>query len=96
MTGVQTCALPICKVLLEETSFEPIEYWGAIRNTDIPLYALSTRDEWGNGLASVRIGTEEFSKNQSGLNVIVYNNQTRKIVDSVWFNTCEAENSMGR
>lgn len=84
------------EVLMEELSFEPIEYWGAVRGGDIPLYALSMKDEWGNGLASVRIGGEEYSKNQSGLNVIVYNNQTRKIVDSVWFNTCEADNTMGR
>lgn len=83
-------------VLLEELSFEPIEYKGTIREGYIPLYALSKKDEWGNGLTSVQIGGEEYSKNESGLNVIVYNNQTRKIVDSVWFNTYEPENTMGR
>ena len=62
----------------------------------LPLYVLSARDEWGNGLTSVQIDGEEYSKNESGLNVIVYNNQTRKIVDSVWFNTYEPENTMGR
>lgn len=84
------------EVLLEEVSFEPIEYRGAIQKGYMPLYALSTKDEGGNGLASVQIGGEEFSKNQSGLNIIVYNNHTRKIVDSVWFSTYEPENTMGR
>lgn len=83
-------------VLWEELSFEPIEYKGTIREGYIPLYALSKKDEWGNGLTSVQIGGTEYSKNESGLNVIVYNNQTRKIVDSVWFNTYEPENTMGR
>ena len=81
---------------MEEVSFGTVEYRGAIQGGYMPLYAFSTRDEGGNGLASVQIGGEEFSKNQSGLNVIVYNNQTRKIVDSVWFCTYEPENTMGR
>ena len=84
------------EVLLEELSFDPIEYRGAVKAGHLPLYALSARDEWGNGLTSVQIDGEEYSKNESGLNVIVYNNQTRKIVDSVWFNTYEPENTMGR
>lgn len=84
------------EVLMEEVSFGTVEYRGAIQGGYMPLYAFSTRDEGGNGLASVQIGGEEFSKNQSGLNVIVYNNQTRKIVDSVWFCTYEPENTMGR
>ena len=54
------------------------------------------KDEWGNGLTSVRIAGEEYSKNESGMNVIVYNNKTQKIVDSVWFNTYEPDNAMGR
>lgn len=84
------------EVLLEQLSFDPIEYRGAVKEGYLPLYALSARDEWGNGLTSVQIDGEEYSKNESGLNVIVYNNQTRKIVDSVWFNTYEPENTMGR
>lgn len=83
-------------VQLEELSFETIEYKGTILDGYVPLYAISRKDEWGNGLASVVIGGEEYSKNESGLNIIVYNNQTQKIVDSVWFNTCEPENTMGR
>ncbi|MGN1151242.1 MAG: hypothetical protein ACI4SN_03675 [Lachnospiraceae bacterium] len=84
------------QVLHEEMSFEPIEYMGTIKNGYIPIYALSTKDEWGNGLTSVRIAGEEYSKNESGLNVTVYNNKTQKIVDSVWFNTYEPDNAMGR
>lgn len=84
------------EVLAEQLSFDRVEYRGAIRNGYVPLYVLSTKDEWGNGLTSIRIGEEEQSKNQSGLNVVVYNNQNGKVVDSVWFDTCEPENAMGR
>lgn len=84
------------EVLSEQMSFERIEYRGTLRDGYVPLYVLSTKDEWGNGLTSIRIGEEEYSKNESGLNVVVYNNQTQKIVDSVWFNTFEPENPMGR
>ncbi len=84
------------EVLSEQISFDRVEYRGALRNGYVPLYALSAKDEWGNGLTSIRIGEEEESKNQSGLNVVVYNNQTGKIVDSVWFSTYEPENAMGR
>ena len=84
------------KVLLEEVSAEPIEYQGAIQNGYMPLYARSIKDGGGNGLASVIINGEELSKNQSGLNIIVYNNHTRWVVDSVWFSTNVPENTMGR
>lgn len=83
-------------VLLEELSFEPVEYKGTILDGYVPLYAFSKKDEWGDAVTAVRIGGEEYSKNENGLNIIVYNNQTQKIVDSVWFNTCEPENTMGR
>lgn len=84
------------EVLTEQLSFERAEYRGALRNGYVPLYVLSAKDEWGDGLTSIRIGEEEYSKNESGLNIVVYNNQTQKIVDSVWFNTFEPENPMGR
>lgn len=84
------------EVLAEQLSFDRAEYRGALRNGYVPLYVLSTKDEWGNGLTSIRIGEEEYSKNQSGLNVVVYNNQTGKVVDSVWFHTYEPENAMER
>ena len=84
------------EVLSEQLSFERAEYRGALRNGYVPLYVLSTKDEWGNGLTSIRIGEEEYTKNETGLNMVVYNNQTQKVVDSVWFNTFEPENPMGR
>ena len=84
------------EVLAEKLSFEPIAYKGTILDGYVPLYVLSTKDENGNGLASIQIDGEEYSKNGSGLNIVVYNNQTRKIVDSMWFNTCEPENAPAR
>lgn len=84
------------EVLVEELSFEQVEYKGAILDGYVPIYALSRKNEWGDGVTSIKIDGEEYTKNQSGLNVVVYNNQTRKIVDSVWFDTYEPENTMGR
>lgn len=84
------------EVLFEELSFGPAAYKGTILDGYVPICAVSQKDEWGNGLASVQIDGQEYSKNESGLNVIVYQNHTGKLVESVWFNTFLPENAMGR
>lgn len=75
------------KVLTEQFTFEEAEYQGMLPDGRIPMYARSTRTEWGSGETSVFFGTENYYSENSGLHVVVYNNQNRKLVDSRWFET---------
>ena len=75
------------KVLTEQFTFEEAEYQGMLPDGHIPMYARSTRTEWGSGETSVFFGTENYYSENSGLHVVVYNNQNRKLVDSRWFET---------
>lgn len=68
----------------EQIAYEPISHSGSIRNNHI------TYDITGAG--SIIIDDEEQSQDRGGLNFVVYNNDTRKIIDSVCFNTGEEEN----
>lgn len=38
------------------------------------------------GRASIRIDNQEFAKDRSGINIVVYNNERRKVVDSICYN----------
>ncbi|MDE6662401.1 MAG: hypothetical protein K2K46_03560 [Lachnospiraceae bacterium] len=68
----------------EQIAYEPISHSGSIRNN------LLTYDITGAG--SIIIDDEEQSQDGGGLNFVVYNNDTRKIIDSVCFSTDEEEN----
>ncbi|MDE6405217.1 MAG: hypothetical protein K2M20_06170 [Lachnospiraceae bacterium] len=75
------------KVMTEQLTFEEAAYQGALSGGCIPLYARSTRTEWGSGKTVVSFGEEEYYSENSGLHVVVYNNQKRKMADGRWFET---------
>lgn len=75
------------RVLTEQLTFEDAVYQGMLADGRIPLYARSTRTEWGSGRTSVFFGEEEYYSENSGLHVVVYNNQSRKMADGRWFET---------
>lgn len=75
------------KVLTEQLAFGDAEYQGVLSGGHVPLYARSARTEWGGGMTSVSFGGEAYYSENSGLHVVVYNNQNRKMVDGRWFET---------
>ena len=75
------------KVLTEQLTFEEAEYQGTVAGGRIPLYAHCAMTEWGSGKTFVSFGGEEYDSESSGLHVVVYNNQKRKMVDGRWFET---------
>lgn len=75
------------RVLTEQLTFEEAAYQGMLAENRIPLYARSARTEWGSGKTAVSFGEEEYYSENSGLHIVVFNNQKRKMVDSRWFET---------
>ncbi len=75
------------RVLTEQLTFEEAAYQGMLADNRIPLYARSTRTEWGSGKTAVFFGEEEYYSENSGLHIVVFNNQKRKMVDGRWFET---------
>jgi len=50
----------------------------------------------GGNISSIKINGSEYSPNDRGLNFVVYNNDTKKIVDAVCFDTYEEGNPVFR
>lgn len=78
------------KKVSEELDYIKLEYTGKIRDGRDDVSVISAG--WGCGdISSVKINGNEYSKNGRGLNIVVYNNETRRIIDSVCFDTCAPE-----
>lgn len=77
------------KVLTEQLSFDDIRYRCAIADRRLPLYAVSARsDDVTSGFyCQIGIDGETYYNEDGGLNVVIYNNQNRKFVDSRKFDT---------
>jgi len=77
--------------LHEEISKEKIEFAGVFSD-ETPIYMMSAGYVAGDD-CSIKIANQECAKNMRGLNIVVYDNVTNKIVDKVNFDTYE-ENSV--
>lgn len=53
---------------------------------DVP-YAIASAGYWVGNYSSIMIDGVEYSKNARGMNIVVYDNRTGQVVDSVGFNT---------
>ena len=65
----------------EQSGNMEMEIDGAVRENLVRYEMVSV----GNQLSSIKIGGEEYSKNGRGMNIVVYNHETKRIVDSVCF-----------
>ncbi len=70
----------------EEVSEEPIKYTGCIKKPRL-LFELESDGSSSKASSSVIIGGEQSSKMNQGLNIVVYDKATYRIIDSVTFNT---------
>lgn len=76
----------------EQISYEQIAYGGSVRNGFVTYEVESAGYQCGN-FSSITIEGAEQSKNGRGLNIVVYNNDTKQIMDSVCFDTFAEENT---
>lgn len=74
--------------VVEQISYSALETEGTVRDGRVTYQLLSAGNGCGN-TSSIKIDGKEYSKNSRGLNIVVYNNDTKKIVDSVCFDTYE-------
>lgn len=78
------------KVVANELrSDDSVSYSGSIRNGIIRLKASSSGYSGEKG--TISFDGKESSKNRSGLNIVVYSNERRCVVDSVNFDTSDPE-----
>lgn len=72
--------------IIEKMLNEEIETAGTLRKGRI-LYKISSAGYKVGNKSSINIAGKEYSKNGRGLNIVVYNNDLKKVVDSVVFDT---------
>lgn len=74
---------------VEQFGYTVLQTEGAIRDGLVSYGLMSAGNECGN-IGSIKIGGVEYSQNGRGLNIVVYNNETKQIVDSVCFDTYDS------
>lgn len=78
------------KVLAEQMAGERIERMGSFRGGSVIYKVVSAGMECGND-CSIQINRGELAKRSRGLNIVVYSNDIKAVVDSVCFDTCAPE-----
>ena len=81
--------------VIEQMDDALLEVSGTIRNDFVMYDVISSGEKYGN-VSSIMIDGEEQSKNKRGLNIVVYNNETMKVVDTVCFDTYVKANKVIR
>ena len=76
------------KVAFEELSSKKLEYKDSFRSGVMRLAMVSAGNTVGNQ-SSIKINDKEQAKNQRGLNIVVYSNDRKCVIDSVNFDTFE-------
>ena len=72
--------------ITEQTGMEELTTDGTLSDSSVTYEVLSAAGE-GNEKSSIFIDAEERSKNCRGLNFVVYQNDTQRVIDSVCFDT---------
>lgn len=78
-------------VLTEQLASEKIEFHASLENNSL-FYTITSAGFTCGNISSIIIDGAEKSKNGRGINIVVYCNDTRKVIDSVCFDTHTAEN----
>ena len=81
--------------IFEKVSDQAIKQDGTYRNGRQGYKITSAGAECGN-IASISLAGTEYSKNQRGINIVVYDNIGQNVVDSVCFDTFETGNTAYR
>lgn len=78
--------------VIEDMGAVKLEASGIIDNNGLTYSIVSAGYDCGN-VSSIIINGKEYSRNSRGLNIVVYNNETSQIIDSVCFDTCNDLNA---
>ncbi len=78
------------KVKYEGLSNETIIYENEIRNCQVS-YSVSSSGCYFGSKAEIKIGNKDYSVGKRGMNIVVYDNRKRLVLDSVCFDTCSTE-----
>ncbi|MCI8992672.1 MAG: hypothetical protein HFG80_08155 [Eubacterium sp.] len=70
----------------EEAGWESLSADGALRNGRV-RYEITSEGKGSGDSCTINIDGEQYAPGKNGLNFVVYNNETRKVIDSVCFDT---------
>lgn len=76
--------------IIEESGYKILEKSGAIEKSC--KYTIKSAGMGNGNMSSILINGIEYSKNSRGLNIVVYNNETEKVIDRVAFDTFAEHN----
>lgn len=74
--------------IIEEISDIKLEAGGTVMDADISYSVVSAGYDCGC-VSSIIIDGKEYSINSRGINIVIYNNETNQVVDTVCFDTSE-------
>lgn len=72
--------------VIEQMDYRKLTQAGTLRNGRTGYSAVSAAHDYGN-ISSVQIDEKEYSVNSRGLNIVVYDPESNKVLDSVCFDT---------
>lgn len=76
--------------VLEKTEYELLEESGITSDGNI-YYTIQSAGYKHGSISSINLNGQEYSKNQSGLNIVVYSNESHRILDEVTFDTSKQD-----
>lgn len=74
----------------EEISMESLSVTGALRKGVVSYEIVSEGKESGNS-CSIKIDGDKYAVGEKGWNIVVYNNEIKRVIDSVCFDTSKPE-----
>ena len=72
-----------------------LSYRGTIHNNTL-FYDITSGGYTSGNCSSITIGNVEYSKSGRGINIVVYDDKTMQIIDSVCFDTCDSKHTAYR
>lgn len=81
--------------IMEQADGQELDAEGTVRGGRV-MYDMTSAGNGCGNTSSIKIDGKEYSKNGRGLNFVVYNHDTKKIVDAVCFDTYEAGSPAAR
>ncbi|MDO4261574.1 MAG: hypothetical protein Q4C82_05805 [Eubacteriales bacterium] len=88
--GYSYLAIKDGEVLTEIMEDDYVDASGTLREGRVPYYIFSAALDYGNN-SSILIDGTEYSYNDRGINIVVYDNEIKTVIDQVCFDTYEPE-----